>query len=106
MTKTIVIRAKSKITPGPAGMGAKLVHGEMTLVPTREAIHCSDLGVNSIKGLYIEQNAIGSIVTVSLIGPGSYDNYASLKTYQTGASGTLVLNTVGTLKVNFLALGE
>lgn len=104
MTKTIVIRAKSKVTPGPSGMGAKLVHGEVTLVPTREAIHCSDLGFNSIKGVFIEQNSNGSQVIVKLIGPGSYDNYASLQSYD--GAGTNRLRAAGTLKANFMALGE
>jgi hypothetical protein len=105
-TKTFVIRGKGKLPSGPSGMGAKFIHGEMTIVPTHEAVHCSDLGFNSIKGLYIEQNSLGSFVIVTLVGPGSYDNYASLKTYNTGAGGTFVLNTVGTMKTNFMALGE
>ena len=104
MTKTIVIRAKSKLLPGPSGMGAKIIHGEMTIVPTREAVHCSDLGFNSIKGLFIEQNSNGSQVIVKLVGPGSYDNYASLQSYD--GAGTNRLRTLGSLKANFLAVGE
>jgi hypothetical protein len=104
MTKTIVIRAKSKMTSGPSGMGVRIIHGEMTIVPTREAVHCSDIGFNSIKGLLFEQNSNGSQVVTKLIGPGSYDNYASLQVYD--GAGTNRLRVLGTLKVNFLALGE
>lgn len=104
MTKTFVIRAKSRVAPGPSGMGAKLVHGQMTIVPTREAVHCTDVGFNSIKALFIEQNTNGSMVVVSLIGPGSYDNYASLQSYD--GAGTNRLRVLGTFKGNFLAVGE
>lgn len=107
MTKTFVIRAETKVRPGIAGMGAKLVHGEMTIVPTREAVHVSDVGFNSIKGLYIEQNTIGSHIIVSLVGPGSYDNYASLQSYNlNGTGGYPAIRTAGTLKANFVCFGE
>jgi hypothetical protein len=107
MTKTFVIRAKTKVKSGPSGMGAKFVHGEMTIVPTREAIHCADLGFNSIKAVFIEQLTIGSFVTVNLVGPGSLDNFASLRSYNlNGTGGYPVIRTEGTLKANFLAFGE
>lgn len=106
MTKTVVIRAKSKLIPGPSGMGAKLVHGEITIVPTREAVHVSDVELNSIKALFIEQSTIGSYVTVKLVGPGSYDNYASLQSYNlNGTGGYPAIRTAGTLKTNFMCLG-
>jgi len=104
MTKTFEIRSESKMESGPAGMGPAVVQGKMTLVPTREAVHCSDVKLNTIRCLLLEQNTNGSMVTVSLVGPGSYDNYASLKSYD--GAGTARLRTAGTLTTNFLAVGE
>lgn len=103
MTKTTIIRSKNKMPPGITGMGAAVVQGNLTIVPTREAIHCTDVELNQIKAIFLEQATNGSMVTVSLIGPGSYDNYASLKSYD--GAGTNRLRAAGTLNINFLAIG-
>jgi hypothetical protein len=104
MTKTIVIRSRSKTQSGPAGMGFAVIRGNMTIVPAHETIHCSDVDLKSMKCVLIEQNTIGSRVVTSLVGPGSYDNYASLQVYD--GAGTNRLRTAGTLNVNFLIMGE
>lgn len=104
MTKTFDIRGQNKFQPGPAGLGQAVVQGKLTMVPTREAIHCSDVNLNSIKSVLIEQNTNGSLIFVSVIAPGSYDNYASLKSYD--LAGTNRLRAAGTLSANFFAIGN
>lgn len=104
MTKTFDIRSRNKIESGPSGMGPAVIQGKLTLVPTREAIHCSDIDLNVIKFVSIEQNTNGSMVFVNLVAPGSYDNYASLKSYD--LAGTNRLRAAGTLSANFLIMGR
>ena len=93
--------------PGPHGLGAKVVQGHMTLGPRKEAVHHSDVGLNTIKALFIEQNDIGSYTVVSVVAAGTYDNYASLAVYNLeGTGGYPALRTAGTLGAAFLAIGE
>ena len=107
MTKNTTIVSKSKMRPGPSGMGAKVIQGHMTLVPTREAIQHSDVELNTINALFIEQNTPGSWTVVDVVAPGTYDNYASLTTYNlNGTGGYIAVRTAGTQNVHFMAVGE
>lgn len=113
MTKIFNLYSENRMLPGPEGMGAKLVQGHMKIEPASEAVHHSDVHLNTIKALFIEQPAIGSFVVVSLIAPGTYDNYASLTVYYIGSlTGTMVLGgypqakTSGAIDLRFLAFGE
>lgn len=107
MAKAITISSANKLLPGPMGLGAKVIQGHLSLGPASEAVHHSDVKLNTIKALYVEQNAIGSFVTVSVTTPGSFDNYASLTAYNLdGTGGYLAVRTAGTLNARFVAFGE
>ena len=107
MTKLFTISSEDKFYPGFTGMGAKVVQGHMSIGPASEAVHHSDVNLNTIKELLIEQNAIGSLVFVDVSAPGSYDNYASLTAYDMlGTGGYAATRTAGTLGVQFIAIGE
>ena len=94
--------------PGLSGMGAKVVQGHLSLPPTEEAIHHSDVHLNTIKALFIEQNTIGSFIVVDVVAPGTYDNYASLTSYNLQGTGGYLVERTGTQSVNvrFAAFGE
>jgi len=107
MAKTFTISSTNRLPPGPAGMGAKVVQGHLSLGPAKEAIHHSDVELNTIKALFIEQHTIGSYTIVSLVEPGTYDNYASLTAYNlNGTGGYPAARTAGTINARFLAFGE
>ena len=113
MTKVFDILSENRLLPGPEGMGAKVVQGHMKIEPASEAVHHSDVNLNTIKALFIEQPAIGSFVVVDVVARGTYDNYASLTAYYIGSlAGTLVLGgypqakTSGAIDLAFMAFGE
>lgn len=105
MAKSFTISSKNRMPPGPAGMGAKVVQGYLTLGPVSEAVHHSDVELNTIKALFIEQNNLGSFTVVDVVAAGTYDNYATLEAWNlTGA--TPAVRTAGTLGARFIAFGE
>lgn len=107
MAKTFTINSENRMPPGLAGMGARVVQGHLSLGPVKEAVHHSDVNLNTIKALFIEQNTIGSFIVVSLVAPGTFDNYASLTSYNMqGTGGYLAERTAGTVNVRFAAFGE
>lgn len=107
MAKSFTISSSNRMPPGPHGLGAKVVQGYMALGPVSEAVHHSDIGLNTIKALFIEQNDIGSIALVGLIAAGTYDNYASLTVYNLeGTGGYPAVRTAGTIGARFMAFGE
>lgn len=107
MAKTFTISSANRLLPGPEGVGGKVVQGHLSLGPASEAVHHSDVRLNTIKALFIEQNAIGSYIVVTVSGPGTYDNYASLAAYNLdGTGGYLVARSAGTFAGRFMAIGE
>jgi hypothetical protein len=107
MAKSFNIESINRLPPGPHGLGAKVVEGYMTLGPCKEAVHHSDLGLNTIKALFVENNDINSHTIVNVSAPGTYDNYASLTVYNLmGTGGYPAVRTAGTLGARFLAIGE
>ena len=100
------IHSANRMPPGPSGMGAKVVEGHLSLCPAKEAVHHSDVELNTIKALFVASPSIGSMVTVDVVAAGTYDNYASLQLYNMGTGGPPVIYTTGSLEAKFLAIGE
>jgi len=109
MTIVVTFESENRFPPGPAGMGAKLVQGHIKIEPYSAAIHAGDLHLNTIKALFLEQYTVGSFTIVNLVAPGTYDNYASLTSYDifgTGDGGYPQDKVSGYLNTHFLAFGE
>jgi len=106
MAKTFTITSKNRMVPGPSGMGAKVVSGNLSMGPASEAVHHSDVELNTINVLLVDQHTLGSYTAVRLFSPGTYDNYASLISYNLGTGGPPIERSAGTLNARFLAMGE
>ena len=109
MTVTVTFESRDRFPPGPTGMGAVLVQGHLQIEPYSAALHAKDLHLNTIKALFLEQYTIGSFTIVNLVEPGSYDNYASLTSYDifgTADGGYPQDKVSGVLNTHFLAFGE
>ncbi len=107
MAKSFNIESINRLPPSPQGMGAAVVEGYMILGPVSEAVHHSDLKLNTIKALFLENNDINSHALVNVSAPGTYDNYASLTVYNLmGTGGYPAVRTTGSIGVRFMALGE
>lgn len=106
MAKTFANLSAGKLMPGPMGLGVKVVEGTLSLGPASEAVHHSDVKLNTIRALHIMQTTPGSFVTVDVVAAGSYDNYASLIAYNLdGTGGYLATRSAGTLNAHFVAFG-
>jgi hypothetical protein len=108
---TIELRGK---LPPPHGVGPRDIAGTITIGPVSEAIHAGDLELKSIHWLHLIDKA-GSMTSVDVVNPGTYDNYASvtfwrLTTVNVGTTPTTVLTRVtitsGSKTWRFLARGE
>lgn len=119
MTKAFTITSKNRIISGPSGMGAKVVTGYMLMEPASEAVHPSDVELNTIKALLVEQNFPGTYVVVDLYAPGTvhrweegvgtyHPNFASLVAYNlvTDAGTAPVKRAAGSVGLRFAAFGE
>lgn len=106
MTVEVTFQSENKFPPGPSGMGAKLVQGHLKIEPYSVALHAKDLHLKTIKSLIFEQYTIGSVTITNISAPGTYDNYASMTTYNLGTGEAPVAKAAGVLNSHFIAFGE
>jgi len=106
MTVVVTFQSENRFLPGPSGMGAKLVQGHLQIEPYSVALHAKDLRLNTIKALFFENYTIGSVVITEISAPGTYDNYASLTTYNLGTGEAPVAKAAGIFNAHFIAFGE
>ena len=106
MPKTFTIELKGK-TELPHGAGARFIKGTMSIGPASEAVRSRDVELRTIEALFVEQKYIGSHVLVRVSAPGTFDNYASLLSYNLATAGAAALRTAGSVTgLRFLAVGE
>lgn len=105
-TYTVELRGK---LPPPQGVGPRDITGTIVIGPVSEAIHAGDLELRSIHWLHLTDK-VGSMTTVDVVNPGTYDNYASVTFWRVVAAlgGTLARReiTAGSKTWRFDARGE
>lgn len=105
------IRSANRMPPGPSGMGAKVVQGHVSIRSYKEAVHPSDVKLNTIKALFVETGYVGTLATVRVVEPGTFGNYASLALFDMTGTQPVEITTgtddgATTIEAEFLAFGE
>lgn len=104
MTKSFTPKLKGKASKS-YGIGMKFLQGQLTIEPSVEALHCSDIDLRAIYGVYVEQNRIGTYIVTKVSALGSMNNYASFIAYNLATAGAAAALT-GTFTANVLIIGE
>jgi len=104
MTKSFTANKLIGRTSPTHGTGMRMITGAITLDPTREAIHCSDVGLKTIQSVHMLNNSFATCAFPFVSTPGTYDNLASLVVYDRRFA-TYVAKS-GTLTFRVLVAGE
>jgi len=104
MTKSFTVGLSGRANM-PHGSGPRWILGDLTIGPSVEALHCSDVELKSIYGVYICNHKHGTLLYAVCTNPGTYNNYASFYHWR-GAGTAPTALTSGTHTIRVLITGE